>query len=260
MNIQLTPPSPMDFSASTDVALKWEKFKEAFANYEIAIGLDKEADRRRVATFLHVIGELGVEKYNILSWDQDGDKYKIDKVLKKFDVECSPRSNIIMERYKFLKRKQESNESCDQFITQLRILCKTCNYDNEEEMIRDQFILNLHDDKAREKLLDHVQMDTKPMTLERAVNFVKNYEMRVQQKQQMTSSNTEEEEVNVVGKKKNKYTNPRNKPKSSNAKEIKDCRYCGRTHKIRMCPAYGQVCAKCKRRNHYAKQCKTNWN
>ena len=84
-----------------------------------------------------------------------------------------------MERYKFLKRKQEKDESCDQFVTQLRVLAKTYQYDKEEEMIRDQFILNLHDDKAREKLLDHMQMDTKPMTLERVV---KNYEMRLQQK------------------------------------------------------------------------------
>ena len=81
---------------------------------------------------MHVVGEAGVEKYNTFTWEEDSDKHKISKVLLKFEEECKPRSNIIMERYKFLKRKQEKDESCDQFVTQLRVLAKTCQYDKEE--------------------------------------------------------------------------------------------------------------------------------
>ena len=50
---------------------------------------------------------------------------------------------------------------------------------------------------AREKLLDHVQMGTIPISLEKAVNFVRNYEMRIQQKKQMGN---QEVEVNLVKK------------------------------------------------------------
>lgn len=255
MTLQLQPPSPLDMSSSANISTNWKKFKEAYRNYEIAIGIGQEAsnNNRRVAIFLHVIGEAGVEKYNTMTWAEPDDKLKIIKVIENFDRELGPKSNIIMERYKFLKRKQEPDESCDQFITQLRVLVKTCNYSNQDEMIRDQFILNLHDDKAREKLLDHVQMDTTPMSLDKAVNFVKNYEMRLQQKKQMKS----EIEVNLI----KKVNKSKNKSKTDNTfvpGEIKNCRSCGRNHKVRQCPAYGQTCTKCRKKNHFANQCLQN--
>ena len=118
MALQLQPPTPLDMSSSSNIATNWKKFKEAFTNYEIAIGLDSSDNKRRVAIFLHVIGEAGVEKYNTMTWSDPEDKLKIKKVIENFDKECSPKSNVIMERYKFLKRKQASDESCDQFITQ----------------------------------------------------------------------------------------------------------------------------------------------
>ena len=35
------------------------------------------------------------------------------------------------------------------------------------------------------------------------------------------------------------------------------CRKCGRIHEPKNCPAYGQVCRKCKKVNHWAKCCQT---
>ena len=36
---------------------------------------------------------------------------------------------------------------------------------------------------------------------------------------------------------------------------IKDCRFCGRNHERRSCPAFGQICAYCKKRNHFVAKC-----
>ena len=36
------------------------------------------------------------------------------------------------------------------------------------------------------------------------------------------------------------------------------CRCCGQQQKPRQCPAYSQACARCHKRNHFAKMCKTN--
>ena len=35
------------------------------------------------------------------------------------------------------------------------------------------------------------------------------------------------------------------------------CRYCGTSHKPRMCPAYGKTCQLCGKWNHFAKVCKS---
>ena len=36
---------------------------------------------------------------------------------------------------------------------------------------------------------------------------------------------------------------------------IKDCRFCGRNHERRRCPAFGQICVYCKKRNHFVAKC-----
>ena len=47
--------------------------------------------------------------------------------------------------------------------------------------------------------------------------------------------------------------------KSSDKKVINDCRYCGLDHvmKSSSCPAFGEICKKCKKKNHFANKCRT---
>ena len=35
------------------------------------------------------------------------------------------------------------------------------------------------------------------------------------------------------------------------------CKYCGKNHKPRECPAFGRICKKCHKKNHFAKVCKS---
>jgi len=45
-------------------------------------------------------------------------------------------------------------------------------------MIRDQLILNLNDDAAREKILDKAQLDENVPSLSQVIGLLKNYESR----------------------------------------------------------------------------------
>lgn len=36
-----------------------------------------------------------------------------------------------------------------------------------------------------------------------------------------------------------------------------NCRRCGNTHQIGHCPAFGKICNRCSKKNHFAKQCQT---
>ena len=40
---------------------------------------------------------------------------------------------------------------------------------------------------------------------------------------------------------------------------IKFCRFCGRTHERNRCPAFGQVCKLCKKKNHFAVVCRNQF-
>lgn len=71
----------------------------------------------RVPTLLAVIGNIAIDVFDTLTWDEQGDDKKIKKVLLKLEVHCEPKKNISYEWYKFLSRVQESGESIDQYIT-----------------------------------------------------------------------------------------------------------------------------------------------
>ncbi|GBO44778.1 hypothetical protein AVEN_129410-1 [Araneus ventricosus] len=47
-----------------------------------------------------------------------------------------------------------------------------------------------------------------------------------------------------------------NQPKQS--LQEYECKKCGRKHKPRECPAYGKVCTKCNKKNHFAAKCFQN--
>lgn len=64
-------------------------------------------------------------------------------MIEKFENDCKSTLNILAERNKFYCRKQKINETTDQYVTELRILCNTCNFSNVDEVLRDQFALNI---------------------------------------------------------------------------------------------------------------------
>ena len=49
----------------------------------------------------------------------------------------------------------------------------------------------------------------------------------------------------------------KNKKGSTQTMDGEECKLCGRIHKPRECPAFGQKCHKCKKKNHWASCCMT---
>lgn len=258
----LQPPHELNLSTGSNVALNWKKFRKAYVNYELATGLSDKPAKVRLATFLHVIGEAGLEKYESfnLKLDEDDNEERdvIKIVLQKFDDDCKPRTNILVERYNFLKREQEMNEDIDHYVTQLKLLIASCEYPNEEEAIRDQVVLNMNDSTAREKILDKAQFDSKVPDLNQVVNMIKNYESRKIQQKNWTKLNEDEKDILKIRRREKDIKKPNSNRMSESDENIKNCKYCGYDHKRNQCPAFGKTCNKCQKLNHFAKMCMNN--
>ena len=242
----LHPPPALKLKETKDASLQWNLFKQSWANYEIASGTNEKADSVRVATFLHVAGQDALEKYNGFVWESPEDKLKIETVIKKFDEDCKKSTNILAERFKFLTCKQKRAETCDQFVTKLRTLCATCGYNNPEEALRDQFVLQIRDSGARERLLDIAQADIKKLTFAKAISMVKNMEASRNHNDAVEEAKTDE----VL---KVQHRRPQN-----NTLRSDKCQKCGSKHSYKNCPAYGKKCHLCKKFNHFAKMCKVD--
>ena len=170
---QLSQPPQLNLKTATDVSKNWKKVKQAWQIYEIAAGVREKTEEVRLAIFL---GPDAVEKYSSFLFESQGDRVNLERVIEKFGKDCKNVCNVLAERNTFFCREQQKNECYDQYITDLRILCSSCEFSNPEEALRDQFALNINNDRAKEKLLTEAQHNHKSLTFDKAVAIVKGNE------------------------------------------------------------------------------------
>ena len=81
-------------------------------------------------------------------------------------------------RYKFREKTYGENEGFDQFVTELRLLVKDCNYPNSNEMIIDCIVFAINSERVLEKLLCHGS----DLTLEKAIDIARSQLLQQQVK------------------------------------------------------------------------------
>ena len=243
---KMNPPAPLNLKTTRDASKTWKTFKQAWQVYEIASGTAEKDPLFRLATFLHVAGPDALEKYNGFLFESEEDKANIEKVLEKFDCDCKSSINVLAERHNFYSRRQSETETIDQYVTDLRILASSCEFQNNDETLRDQFALNIRSVAARERLFVEAQENHKSLSFGKAISIVKSYEsLQSSRVQKFCNHDDRMDDSLEIDKIERKY------------KKIMRCKFCGKSHVYGKCPAYGKQCSKCRRKNHFAAVCKT---
>lgn len=243
---KIKPPNPL--SLEGNVAENWRKFKQRFELYLAATEYDGKDDKIQCSVFLHTIGDDALEVYNTFEFASNDDRVKLDVVTGKFEDYCNPRKYVTFERYKFFTYAQGPTETIDQYVTELKVRSKSCEFGAlNESLIKDRIVCGIISNQVRERLLREPDLN-----LKKAVDICRAAEVS---KAQMKSF-TEEEKVHAV-KKKTVHTDKQFKSRTIN------CKYCGSVHEPRKCPAFGKSCKKCNKKNHFAKVCRSqsasNW-
>lgn len=241
----MNPPHALNLKNSKDAAKSWKDFKQAWEVYEIASGTVERQPLVRLATFLHVAGPDALEKYNGFMFRSEEEKRDIDVVIAKFDADCKSSVNILAERQRFFKRTQGPDETYDQFVTDLRSLCASCEFSNPDEALRDQFSLNLANKRAKERILNEAHGNYTGLSFEKTIAIAKSHDV-------CYGPNSEKETFHEPMEV--------NKTKTETSKPLIQCKFCGRKHAVRNCPAYGKTCIKCSRMNHFAAVCRAGRN
>ena len=98
------------------------------------------------------------------------------------DAKCAPKINVPNNRHMFHRAAQTDGESVDQFVTRLRQLAVSCEYDNKvEEYIRDQVIDKCNSDPLRMKLL----AAGKDLPLDKVIEIAQTRESSARQAKEM---------------------------------------------------------------------------
>ena len=88
----LPVPYSLDINDS-NVAEKWNEWKELWLHYSVAARVDKEADGVQMTTFLAAIGPEARKVFK--TWNLTADEKKdIKTVIERLDNYCNPRMNI----------------------------------------------------------------------------------------------------------------------------------------------------------------------
>ncbi|XP_038075576.1 uncharacterized protein K02A2.6-like [Patiria miniata] len=218
----LPPPSALELTGN--VAENWKRFKQRFQLYIDAIGASKKDDRQQTSILLHVIGEQALDVYNTFKWDEEGD--------------------------------QEGDN--------MRLA--------KDSLVKDRLVCGIVANVTRERLLRE-----EDLTLEKAVKICKAAELVKERSKELQSTTPTVHAVqkNPSAKPKPQGANrkpqatakPQNapkgkpsrwKPRNDQQQQTSDkhhCRRCDNWHVSGKCPAYGETCAYCRGKNHFAKCC-----
>ncbi|GBO31314.1 hypothetical protein AVEN_94970-1 [Araneus ventricosus] len=206
------PPTPLKFSIG-NMKEKWRKWRQELENYLLATEKDERVDKIKIAILLNLLGSEGLEIFNTFKFEPPLSQKNYSEVLKKFEECCSLRQNVVYERYKFFSCVQQEGQAIECYVTQLKTLASTCEFEEQENvLIRDRIVLGIRDSRLKERLLHESGLG-----LEKAIEIVRTAETSREQLRSMK----EETVATVSSVKRNRRQNQRNsRHKSTSAKSV----------------------------------------
>ena len=158
----LKPPQALSLDSS-NLSRTWKNWRDEFALY-VDLAMAEADDTQKVKLFSYLIGESGRELLDTLMGDTDKAAWKIEDIIEKFDDHCNPSVNETVERYRFFTRSQGATETIDSYVTELRLLARTCNFGTlRDSLLRDRIVCGGNNTTMRERLLREKKPDTRHM-------------------------------------------------------------------------------------------------
>ena len=264
----LQAPRPMEFTSKGNIGEAWKRFKQRFEIYKRASGAAEKAQDLQVSSLLQIMGEEALDIFNNFTFENEDEKKNYDVVVEKFNQHFVPQQNVVVERFNFNRAHQEPDEDFDHFLTRIKNLAATCEFqDIKDSMIRDRIVAGISDNCTRERLLAK-----KDLTLATASETCQTAELAKQHLKTLNEDTTSREVASVKWKDRGQLSGPKNskvdkkgqghkgqhKSKFGSVKKqakSHKCSRCDTEHESGHCPAYGKQCRKCRRMNHFAKCC-----
>ena len=205
--------------------------------------------------FMACCGLEALEKVQYIVAPRDVNNMSFKDIKTAVQTYLAPKSKIIIaERANFYNTKQAEGESVVDFTTRLRKAVQFCNFeglktsaDPTEEMVLAALIAGLSKSDQKQRILEQFQTNN---TLS-VIQVIEQVQQMEQLKHFVQSHQPETSESH------NPTINADEIHFQSKGRVIHKCKFCGLSHEIRKCPAYGKKCSFCQKTNHFAAVCKS---
>ncbi|XP_045534999.1 uncharacterized protein LOC123721191 [Papilio machaon] len=159
----------------------WRKWYKQFQVFLKASGVHKSTKDVQSSLLVNLIGPEGYDVYTTFKFTKDEDAEDIEILVKKFNEHFGSKQNTTITRFKFFTRSQNRGESIDEYVTALKLLSQSCEFEHlEDGLIRDRIVCGVADGVVRERLLR-----TEDLTLAKAVKICQANEMSNEETQQI---------------------------------------------------------------------------
>ncbi|XP_018369319.1 PREDICTED: uncharacterized protein LOC108765221, partial [Trachymyrmex cornetzi] len=250
----LDPPKAFSFKTED-----WNRWAQRWERYRHAAGLAQRSQEDQVNILIYTMCDRADDI--ILSFKlSDEEQKRYDTVMGKFKTHFGEKTNVIYERARFNQRRQDANETVDEFIADLFRLAESCNFGNlREELIRDRIVVGVRNTKLSEAM--QLQSD---LTLEKAISKtrqadeVKRHQNLVRGEQTSVTSGLAIDHIRRQKSNQQSKTSGKHGEQRSNKKAQK-CNRCGCApqHAFIACPAKHSDCNNCGKRGHWEAVCNT---
>ena len=177
---------PNALSFEGNVAENWRRFKQRYSIFIVASGYERKSKKEKTCMLLNLAGEQAIEVFNTFTFGDDEEADDPEQVIRKFEEYCIPKRNITYERHVFNTRMQATGETIDNYVTELKLQAKHCEFGSlTNELIRDRIVVGVKDDTVRSRLLRE-----SALTLQKTVDICRAAEVSSSQISALKSSET----------------------------------------------------------------------
>ena len=229
-----------------NLRINWTELSQFKADCEILFSgpLCDLKDKQRAGLLINWLGRQATQ---IIASSSDIRTDSPEEVFEALERVFRPESNQTLSRFKFRNMKQTSAQSCDSYMSQLRLSLLECKYRNDSnELLKDQFIFGLYNKEIQDHLLGEISETDNSV---KALYEARKIESKLAQRKMLGIVTPAALSVEAI------HRGFRNKSKSKSKgfktqTDYTDCKFCGKSHDKGHCPAYGKVCNNCGRKNH----------
>lgn len=273
IRMRMDGPTPFEFAIDGNCRVDWKNWLRSFEIYANANQLSEPNDK--LNWMLHYAGPKVQKIFYALPELADKSLIKrgpLPSGYVKFDVDVyeeavlklnsffEPKQNVSYERHIFRQMKQNNNERIDVFVMRLREQADRCDFDEQyDDNIRDQVTTGCASDLLRRKILER---DNE--SLEKLIKMAQMIEMVHKQQTSFTQQLPTSEKANKIDTQESdvcKIDAKRQLDAKQTMGSVSFGGFCGRCglkgHKSwdAKCPARGETCNHCGRKDHFARKC-----
>ena len=129
-----------------------------------------------------IVNWLGKEATQIFT-SVEAQVNSTEEVFQVLEKVFRPESNQTLARFKFRNLKQKGSQTCDGYMSELRLALLECKYRNDaDELLKDQFIFRIHNKEIQDHLLGEIKETDNSV---RALYEARKIELKLAQRQML---------------------------------------------------------------------------